>query len=101
METPKKFLTFQETKFSYILGNGNPKKLLIFQKVTSELEKKKEPTLKKFLIFQEIELSSPKKLDTLNKTPLRETGCLSNLYYLLAAQASNFLIYPSFLNIVS
>ena len=26
----------------------------------------------------------------LDKTPLGETGCLSNLYYLLAAQASSF-----------
>ena len=37
-------------------------------------------------------LSSLKKLNktfyTLNKTPLGETGCLSKLYYLLAAQAS-------------
>ena len=30
----------------------------------------------------------------LNKTPLGETGCLNNLYYLLAAQASAFLIQP-------
>ena len=35
-----------------------------------------------------MELSSPKRLliklfYTLNKTPLGETGCLSNLYYLL------------------
>ena len=41
-----------------------------------------------------MELSSPKKLlikffYTLNKTPLGETGYLSNLYYLLAAQASS------------
>ena len=36
-----------------------------------------------------MELSGPKKL---NKTCLGESGCLSNLYYLLAAQASNFLI---------
>ena len=39
-----------------------------------------------------MELSSPKKLIklfyTLNKTLLGETGCLSNLYYLLAPQAS-------------
>ena len=47
-----------------------------------------------------MELSTPpKKLNksffcTLNKTPLGETGCLSNLYYLLAAQSSTFLIYP-------
>ena len=30
----------------------------------------------------------------LNKNPLGETGCLSNLYYLLAAQVSSFLIQP-------
>ena len=29
----------------------------------------------------------------LNKTLLGETGCLSNLYYLLAAQVSSFLIH--------
>ena len=29
---------------------------------------------------------------TLNKTPLEKTRCLSNLYYLLAAQASSLLI---------
>ena len=38
-----------------------------------------------------MELSSTKKL---NKTPLGKTGCLSNLYYLLDAQASGFLIQP-------
>ena len=46
METSKKFLVFQETELSYILGNGNPKKLLLFQKVTFRARKKK-PTLKK------------------------------------------------------
>ena len=30
----------------------------------------------------------------LNKTPLGETGCLSNPYFLLVAQASSFLIHP-------
>ena len=41
-----------------------------------------------------MELSSPKKLFyTLNITPSGESGCLSNLYYLLAAQASSFLIH--------
>ena len=30
-ETPKKFFAFQETELSYISGNGNPKKLLMFQ----------------------------------------------------------------------
>ena len=51
-----------------------------------------------------MELSSPKNLIkpfyTLNKTPLGETGCLSNLSYLLAAQAPCFLIHPLFLNTV-
>ena len=45
-----------------------------------------------------MELFSSKKL---NKTPLGKIECLSNLYYLLAAQASSFLIYPLFLNTVS
>ena len=35
---------------------------------------------------------------TLDKTLLGETGCLSNLYYLLAAQASSFLIHRPFLH---
>ena len=30
----------------------------------------------------------------LNKTPLGETGCLTSLTFLLAAQTSNFLIHP-------
>ena len=38
---------------------------------------------------------------TLNKTPLGKTGCLSNLYYLLDAQASSFLIHSPSLNTVS
>ena len=58
-----------------------------------------------------MELSSPKKLNktflnsiapqkinktfyTINKTPVGETGYLSNFHYLLAAEASSFLIYP-------
>ena len=50
-----------------------------------------------------MELSCPIKLIlyTLNKTPLGETGCLSNLYYLLPAQAPSFLIHPLFPNTVS
>ena len=70
--------------------------------------KLKKPTLKKFLIFWEMELSNPKKLNktlfilliklfyTANKTLLGETRCLSNLYYLQAAQASSLLIHPLF-----
>ena len=45
-----------------------------------------------------MELSSPKNIInnkkklfyTLNKTPLEEPGCLSNLYYLVASQATSF-----------
>ena len=38
-ETPKNFFIFRETELSYISGNGNPKKLLIFlETVLSELE---------------------------------------------------------------
>ena len=46
-------------------------------------------------------LALKKLFYTLNKTPLGETGCLSNLYYFLAPQASSFLIHPPFLNTVS
>ena len=35
------------------------------------------------------------------KTCLGETGCLRNLYYLLAAQASSLFVHPPFLNTVS
>ena len=52
-----------------------------------------------FLVLKKnlFKLSSPKKLNktfyTLDKTPFWKTGCLSNLYYILAAQASSFLIH--------
>ena len=52
-ETPKKFFIFQETELAYISGNGNPKKLLIFQKVTFRARKiKKKLTLEKLLLFR-------------------------------------------------
>ena len=50
IKTPKKFIIFsqkkaflmlQETKLSYISGNSNPKKLLIFQEVTFQAQKMK------------------------------------------------------------
>ena len=41
------------------------------------------------------------KIYTVSKTPLGETGCLSKLYYLLAAQSSSFLIHLHFMNKVS
>ena len=68
METQKKIFIFQGTKLSYVLGNGNPKKL-IFHEVTFEAQKKKT-TLKKFLIFREMELSNPKKLKTFSNVIL-------------------------------
>ena len=41
---------------------------------------------------------APKKLNknfyTIDKTTVGETGYLSNFHYLLAAEASSFLIYP-------
>ena len=36
-------------------------------------------------------LASTKLINSFYKTPLGETGCLSNLYFSLAAQASSFL----------
>ena len=38
----KQFLIFQETEFFYISGNGNPEKLLIFQKVNFRSRKNKK-----------------------------------------------------------
>ena len=48
-------------KISYISGNGNPKKLLIFQEVNfpAQKKKKKKSNPRKFLIPQEME--APKK----------------------------------------
>ena len=68
----KAFLIFRETetptKIPYISrngtflysGNGNIKKLPTFQEVTFRARKIKNPTPKKFFIFQEMELSSHK-----------------------------------------
>ena len=58
-------------ELSYISENGKPKKLLMFQKLTSWLEQCKNPTLKMFLIFREMELSSPK----LKKIIFQEKTC--------------------------
>ena len=47
-------------KNPYISENENPKKLFIFLEVTFRAQKlKKIPTLKLFLIFREMKLSSP------------------------------------------
>ena len=59
---------------------------------------KKKPRLKRFLYFGKWNFLAQKNLiklfNTIYKTPLGETGCFSSLYYLLAAQASSFLIHP-------
>ena len=48
-------------ELSYISRNGNTKKRLIFEEVTFRAQKiKKKNTPKKFLIFQGMEISSPK-----------------------------------------
>ena len=77
-----------------------------FQKVTFWDRKiNKKQLWKNFLYFGKWNFLALKNLVkpfyTLNKTPLGVTGCLSNLYYLLAAQASSFLIHSSFPNLVS
>ena len=88
----KAFLVFQEAE--------------LFLKNFPCLKNKKTPLWKKFLYFGKLNFLFLTffiliKLYTLNKSPLGETGCLSNLYYLLAAQSSNFFIYPPFPNTVS
>ena len=52
-DTPKKQFIFQEKELSYISGNANPKKSLIFQEVTFRA--------RKFFLFQE-QLPKPQKL---------------------------------------
>ena len=100
----KKIRIFQETEPSYIWGNWNPKKL-IFQEVAFRARKtkkqqqrrKKKPLLKCFLYSEKWNFPAPENLMklfyNLKKTPVGETGCLSNLYYLLDAEASSFLIH--------
>ena len=58
-ETLKIFLMFLKTELSYISGNGNPKKLLIFQEVNFQARKnKKNLPQKSFLYFRKLK---PKK----------------------------------------
>ena len=61
METQKKIFIFQETKLSYVLGNGNPKKL-IFHEVTFEAQKIKKPLWKNFSYFGKWNFLIPKNL---------------------------------------
>ena len=60
--TPTKLFIFQKTELSYISGSNFP-------------SSKNKKSHSEKIVFREIELYSPKKL---NKNPLGETGCLSN-----------------------
>ena len=60
-ETPKKSLIFfQKESCSYILGNGNPEKILIFQETETFLYFRK----RNFLIFQESYIQNPSIIRT-------------------------------------
>ena len=85
MDTPKKkFLCFVKWNFFVIKSYF---KLFSFKK----LNKNSLPLKSSYISRNEKHLI--KFFYTLNKTLLGETGCLSNLYYLLAVQASSFLIH--------
>ena len=78
------FLIFSQEKFSIYFGKWNffQKKAVIFWEMElyelKKIKKKKKNTLKKFLIFQEMETGLEEL--TFNETALEETGCLSILY---------------------
>ena len=84
-----KELTFSSSMLKLDLSS-----LVILRGELSELEKKKKkPAMKIFFIIQAqknlIKLFyALNKTYALSKSPLGETGYLSNLYYLLASQAS-------------
>ena len=59
-ETLKKLFAFQKCELSYILGNGNLKKLLLFQEVTFQARKMRKTHFEKSFIFPEMKLSSQK-----------------------------------------
>ena len=92
----KVFLIFREIKLSspkiqkFIILYSFNLKIFPWKKLFNFFQK--NHSLKKSLIFREMELSSLKNLIkllyALNKTPLGEKRCLNNLYY--------FVIYPFF-----
>ena len=61
------------------------------------LQKNPNKTFSNFIVTQKklvkLLYTLYKPFDTLNKTPSGETGCLSNIYYLLGAQTSSYLIH--------
>ena len=58
-ETPPKIFVFQETELAYISGNGNPKKLLIFQEVTFQARKIKKNQSEKTYISRKWNFLAP------------------------------------------
>ena len=94
----KNYLYFRKQNFLYFRKRKPPENFLyfrkhdylLFQEVTFRAQKAKEDSpRKKFLIFQQMEVSTSKNL---NKTPFW-TGYLTNHWTLLVAQASSFLIH--------
>ena len=70
-KNPKRFILFFQKKASYIPENGNHEKKITPGNGTLRAQKMKKPTLKKLLIFPEIELFNPKlkKLLVFRRTP--------------------------------
>ena len=58
-QKPKKYCLYFRKQNSYNSVNRNSKKLFIFSEVTFRGQNIKKATLKKLLIFREMELSSP------------------------------------------
>ena len=84
-----KELTFSSSMLKLDLSS-----LVILRGELSELKKKKKKTAMKIFFIIQAQKNLIKLFYALNKTyalsksPLGETGYLSNLYYLLASQAS-------------
>ena len=79
-----------KTNYTKLALSSNIKGYLV-QFLSTSSTKLKNPPWKKFIIMKHSCLSkkSRKCFYTFDKTPLGETGCLSNLYYLLAARVSS------------
>ena len=103
----------QKKLFLYFRKWNFLKNFLYFRKELSKLEKQKKKRSQKISYISGNGTFQPKNLIkknfiklfyALNKTffsPLGETGCLSNRYYLLADQGSSFLIHYLFPKTVS
>ena len=61
----KNLIIFSQKKFFLYFGKDNflATSLKNFRRELSEIQKEKNNTLKKFLLFQKMELSRPKKID--------------------------------------